>query len=201
MPPDKRRLRVVCADDEEDIRDLLCHLLRAAGYEVVGAATNGHDLIAQALETDPDVVVTDIMMPDMNGLEAAHQIYEHKPLPIIILSGRGDEEMIKQGVATQAMGYLVKPIRLEQLQAVMAYAVARFEQLQQSQQESAEARQALTERKIIERAKGLIMKKAGLDEATAYQRLHTAARKRQVKVAALAAEIIAGFEALWPNGA
>ena len=114
----------------------------------------------------PDLVITDIKMPDMDGIEAAIQIYRDRPVPVILVSAFHDPELIQPCGSGPHPGYLVKPIKQADLEPAIALAMRRFEQFRNAAQEAADLRQALEDRKIIERAKGILMKKAGLDEPT-----------------------------------
>ena len=121
-------------------------------------------LVALGKKLHPDLTITDIKMPEMDGIDASVALYRHCPVPVILVSAHYDAELIKRAESDHVMGYLVKPIKQSDLEPVIALAIRRFEQFQALRLEAADLRQALEDRKVIERAKGLLMKKAGLDE-------------------------------------
>ena len=129
--------------------------------------------------TRPDLVITDIKMPDMDGIDAATQIYRERPIPVILVSAYHDPEFIRRAEADHILAYLVKPIKQADLEPAIALAMRRFEQFQALRKEAADLRQALEDRKVIERAKGILMKKAGLDEHDAFRRLAEAGQRQE----------------------
>jgi len=162
-------LRIVVADDEPDMRDYFKKILPRLGCTVVGVAANGKELVAQCLTLQPDLVITDIKMPDMDGIEAAVAIY------------------------------LVKPIKQPDLEPVIALAMRRFEQFQALRQEASDLRQALDDRKTIERAKGILMKKTGLDEHDAFGRLQKLASDKNLRLVDVARMIVTTEAAYQPQ--
>jgi response regulator NasT len=149
-------LRIVVADDEQDMRDYFTKMLPLLGYKIVGVAANGEELVALCRSAQPDVVITDIKMPDMDGITAAAHIYQERPMPIVLVSAYHDPELIRRAEADHILGYLAKPIKQADLGPVIALALRRFEQLEELRKEAADLRQALEDRQVIERA--------GLDE-------------------------------------
>src|SRR5436305_1030209 len=119
-------LRIVVADDEPDMRDYFKKILPRLGHRVLGAAENGKELVAQCLTLQPDLVITDIKMPEMDGIDAAVSIYQHRPIPVILVSAHHDAALIKRAEMDHVMGYLVKPIKQPDLEPVIALAVRRF---------------------------------------------------------------------------
>ena len=107
----KRTLRIVVADDEQDMREYYQRLLPRLGHQVVGTASNGQELIELCRTTLPALVITDIKMPVMDGIEAAIQIYRERPVPVILVSAYHDAELIARAEADHVQGYLVKPIK------------------------------------------------------------------------------------------
>ena len=188
-------LRIVVADDEPDMRDYFRRILPRLGHVVVAAAENGRKLVEQCRTHQPDLVVTDIKMPDMDGIDAAVAIYKDRPIPVILVSAYHDAELIRRAEADHIMGYLVKPIKQPDLEPVIALAMRRFEQFQALRREAADLRQALEDRKIIERAKGILMKKVDLDEQDAFRRLQKLASEKNLKLVELARMIVTADEA------
>jgi two-component system, response regulator PdtaR len=193
-----KSLRIVIADDEPDMRDYFKKILPRLGHIVVGMAANGKELVAQCLTHLPDLVITDIKMPDMDGIDAAVAIYQHRPIPVILVSAFHDPSLIKRAEADHIFGYLVKPIKQTDLEPVIALATRRFEQFQALRHEASDLRQALEDRKVIERAKGLLMKKALLDEHDAFHRLQKLASDKKLKVVEVARMIVTAEEADQP---
>src|SRR5207244_3691974 len=115
----------------------------------------------------PDLVITDIKMPDMDGIDAASRIYRDAPVPVILVSAHHDAEFIRRAEAEHILAYLVKPIKQADLEPAIAIAMRRFEQFQALRREASDLKQALEDRKVIERAKGVLTKKANLGESDA----------------------------------
>jgi response regulator NasT len=189
-------LRVVVADDEPDMRDYFQKALPRLGHQVVGVAQNGRDLVEQCRALQPDLVVTDIKMPDMDGIDAATRIYQERPVPVILVSAYHDAGLIARAEADHILGYLVKPIKQADLGPVIALAMRRFEQFEELRREAADLRQALEDRKVIERAKGMLMKRAGLDEQEAFRRLQKTASEKSRKLIEIAQMIVIAEETL-----
>jgi response regulator NasT len=194
-----RALRIAVADDEPDMRDYFRKILPRLGHQVVAVADNGNNLLAQCRETQPDLVITDIKMPDMDGIDAAALLYKERPLPVILVSAYHDPELIARAEADHILGYLVKPIKQSDLEPVIALALRRFEQFEALRQEVSDLRQALEARKLIERAKGLLMKKVGLDENEAFRRLQKLAMDSNRKMVDIAQMILTAEEAFQPR--
>jgi response regulator NasT len=192
-------LRIVVADDEPDMRDYFQKILPRLGHQVVAAAANGGELIEQCRALDPDLVITDIKMPDMDGIEAANQIYQKRPVPIILVSAYHTTKLIERAGADHVLGYLVKPIKQADLEPAIALAMRRFEQFQELTREAADLRQALEDRKTIERAKGILMKQAGLDEHEAFRRLQKLASDQNRKLVEIARMILVAEAAVAPR--
>jgi len=178
----KRPLRIIVADDEVQMRDYLRDVLTNLGHEVVGAAGNGIELLAQCESLRPDLVISDVRMPDMDGIEAAARLGARAPVPIILLSAFHDSDTIARAEADHILAYLVKPIKANNLEPAIALVMRRFERFEELRREAATLKQALEDRKVIERAKGRLMHQAHVDEAEAYRRLQHAARSMQKKL-------------------
>ena len=132
----------------------------------------------------------------MDGIDAATALYRERPLPVILVSAFHDTELIERAEADHIMGYLVKPIKQADLGPVIALAMRRFEQFEALRREAADLRQALEDRKTIERAKGILMKKAQMDEQAAFRRLQKLASEKNLKLVELAHMILTAEEAL-----
>jgi len=193
-----RALRIVVADDEALIRQYFQEILPDLGHEVVAAATNGRELVAHCRQHAPDLVISDIKMPEMDGIEAAREISRERDVPIILVSAFHDPELIERAKSSHVMAYLVKPIERADIETAIAIARRRFEELQAVKQDAADLRQALEDRKLIERAKGILMAKAGLSEPDAFRRLQKVASDKNRKLADIARMIVTAEEALTP---
>jgi response regulator NasT len=190
-----RPLRIAVADDERDMRDYYRQILPTLGHEVVAVAEDGRGLVAGCLAARPDLVITDVKMPDMDGIEAASQIYRERPVPVILVSAYHDAELIGRAEADHVLAYLVKPIKRADLEPAITIATRRFEQFQALRQETADLKQALEDRKTIEKAKGVLMKKANLDEHAAFRRLQKLASDKNKKLIEIARIILTAEEA------
>jgi AmiR/NasT family two-component response regulator len=195
-----RALKIVVADDELDMRDYFQQILPLLGHQVVGVARTGRELVELCADTHPDLVITDIKMPDMDGIDAAAQIYRRAAMPVILVSAYHDPEFVRRAEADHVMAYLVKPIKQADLEPAIGIAMRRFEQFQALHKETADLKQALENRKIIEKAKGILMKKAGLDENDAFRRLQKLASDKNRKLIDIAQTILTAEEALEPPG-
>jgi response regulator NasT len=175
-------LRIAVADDELDVRDYYRRILTRLGHQLVAVAQSGKELVEQCRNTRPDLVITDIKMPDMDGIEAAEAISRDEPLPVILVSAYHRPQLFERAKGDHILAYLVKPTKQADLEAAIAIAMQRFEQFRALRKEAADHRQALEDRKVVERAKGLLMKKNELDEEEAFRRLRKLARDRNQKL-------------------
>ncbi|HTS20019.1 MAG TPA: response regulator [Verrucomicrobiae bacterium] len=183
-------LRVLIADDDGLTLMVLRKVLVAMGHTVVGEAGDGEQAVALALETSPDLVILDIRMPKMDGLEAARQIRDERGTPIIILSAHSEAGLGSQAVGAGVNAYLVKPFTSEQLKPAIELALASSEKSREMVAEIQQMREALESRKVVERAKGILMRQSGLDEETAYLKLQKTARNENRKLVEVARGII-----------
>ena len=184
-----RALRVVVADDERDTREYLRDMLTRMGHTVVTAETGRH-LLELARAGEPDLVLTDIRMPDMDGIEAAVQVNQVRPVPVILVSGYHDAELLERARAEHLMAYLIKPIKQADVEAAMSVALARFEEYRQARRQTDELTQALEERKLVERAKGVVMRRLRVDEQEAFRRLKKLSSHQNRKLADIARTVL-----------
>jgi response regulator NasT len=185
-----QNLRIAVADDEPDMRDYFQKILPRLGHRVVAVARTGVELVEQCRAQQPDLVITDIKMPDLDGIDAAVQIYRERPVPVILVSAFHEARLIERAEADHILGYLVKPIKQADLAPTIALAWRRFEQLQALRAEAADLRQALEDRKVIERAKGMLMREAGLNEPEAFRHLQKSASSQNRKLVEVATMIL-----------
>jgi response regulator NasT len=190
-----RSLKIAVADDELDMRDYFQQFLPMLGHQVVVVAKNGRELAEQCRTSRPDLVITDIKMPDMDGIDAATQIYRDGPVPVILVSAHHDPDFLRRAEADHILAYLVKPIKQSDLEPAIVIAMRRFEQFQALRKEAADLKQALEDRKVIEKAKGILMKKASLDEHDAFRRMQKLASDKNRKLIDIAQMILTAEEA------
>jgi response regulator NasT len=189
------RLRIAVADDEPDMQEYFEKILPRLGHEVVSIAETGRQLVEHCEALNPDLVITDIKMPDMDGIEAATAIYQRQAIPVILVSAFHDRELIERAESDHIMAYLVKPIKQADLEPAIALARRRFEQFEALRRETVDIRQALEDRKIVERAKGILMQRTGLDEQSAFTRLQRLASDKNLRMAEIARTILLADEA------
>ncbi|MGH2387054.1 MAG: ANTAR domain-containing response regulator [Chloroflexota bacterium] len=163
--------RIVIADDEPLIRIDLRETLESLGYDVVGEAADGKHAVDLARSLRPDIVIMDIKMPEMDGIAALRVLTEENIAPVLLLTAYGEGELVQQASDAGAVAYLVKPFRQSDLQPQIEVALARFSELRTLRAELDDVREALTVRKLVERAKGLLMETQGLKEAEAFRRI------------------------------
>src|SRR5213079_29181 len=164
-------MRILVAEDETIIRLDLVEMLTRAGLEVCAEARDGEEAVALAREHAPDLAIMDVKMPTLDGIEAARRILDERPIPIVMLTAYGQDELVSRAVEAGVFGYLVKPFREQDLLPAIQAARARHEELQALREEAESLAEALAARKVIERAKGLLMSKENLSEDEAFARL------------------------------
>ncbi len=165
------RTRVIIADDESLIRMDLREMLTNLGYLVVGEVADGRSAVNQARELRPDVVIMDIKMPDMDGIEAAKVLTEERISPVVLLSAYSQRDLVQRAREAGVVAYLVKPYREEELSPAIEVALARFNEFKDLQQQVSDLQEALETRKLVDRAKGILMDKQGLNEAEAFRKI------------------------------
>jgi len=183
-------LRVLIADDEALHNLALTSQLETLGHTVVATATNGKEAVQLARETKPDLAFLDIRMPVMTGPEAAHEISAERPIPIIILSAYSDSRTVEEATRAPVFHYLVKPVDPDDLAPAIAVARARFDEWLDARRQRDLLEMKLEERKIIERAKGLLMDTRGLSEREAYRFLQKTSQDKNTPMVELARKIL-----------
>ncbi len=183
-------LRVLIADDEALHNLALTSQLETLGHTVVATATNGKEAVQLARDTRPDLAFLDIRMPVMTGPEAAHEISAERPIPIIILSAYSDSRTVEEATRAPIFHYLVKPVDPDDLAPAIAVARARFDEWLDARRQRDLLELKLEERKIIERAKGLLMDTRGLSEREAYRFLQKTSQDKNTPMVELARKIL-----------
>jgi AmiR/NasT family two-component response regulator len=163
--------RVVIADDDPIIRMDLREMLTGLDYLVVGEAADGKSAVNQARELRPELVIMDIRMPEMDGIEAAGTLTQESIAPVLLLTAYSEPELVQRATQAGVIGYLVKPFREAQLGPAIEVTLSRFREFQQLQKELGDVKSALEARKVIDRAKGMLMDRYGLSEAEAFRRI------------------------------
>lgn len=194
MKPPTRPLRIAVADDESEIRQYFQELLPRLGHEVVVMADSGRQLVEQCRAIRPDLVITDIKMPDMDGLKAAEEVNRDAAIPVILVTGHHDDELLARSLNGHVMAYLSKPAKPVDLQAAINLAMLRFAQFDALRTEAMSLRQALEDRKIVERAKGVVMKRLRLDESESFRRMRKVSSDTNRKLVELAQAILKADE-------
>ena len=161
--------------------------------DVVGEARDGEEAVALARELEPDLAIMDVKMPKLDGIEAARRIIAERPIPIVLLTAYGQEELVSRAVEAGVFGYLVKPFREADLLPAIQTARARHDELAAVREEADSLSEALAARKAIERAKGLLMEKEGLSEQDAFARLRKASQVSGRPLKVVAEAVVATF--------
>jgi two-component system, response regulator PdtaR len=188
-------LKVVVVEDDNTTRMFLKEVLEnQCGHKVIGEAANGTDMVRTVLSLEPDIVVFDIHLPRLNGLDALRQIYQERVVAAVAITGDRDAELVKRATEEHVLAYLVKPIEAHQLGPALTIAWARFEELRHLADENANLKQNLQNRKLIERAKGVLMKRFRWSEQEAFRRLQRGAMNRRTTMTQLAQAILNGVE-------
>ena len=188
-------MRILIAEDETIIRLDLRNLLEEAGHEVCAEARDGAEAVDLAREHGPDLAILDVKMPRLDGIDAARRILDERPIPIVMLTAYGQQELVSRAVEAGVFGYLVKPFREADLLPAIEAARARHEELAALRAEADSLAEALTARKAIERAKGLLMERDGLSEDEAFKRLRKASQISGKPLRVVAEAIIATLDA------
>jgi response regulator NasT len=186
-------LRILVAEDETIIRLDLKETLERAGFEVCGEARDGEEAVELAREEKPDLAVLDVKMPRVDGIEAARRILAERPIPIVMLTAYGHDELVARAVEAGVFAYLVKPFRESDLLPAIQTAKARYAELEALREEAESLAEALATRKVVERAKGLLMEQEGLSEQDAFTRLQRVSQTSGRPMKVVAEALIATF--------
>jgi AmiR/NasT family two-component response regulator len=189
-----RQCKILIADDEKPVAAGLQGQLEALGYDVVAVVDDGQRAIEVCRRTLPDVVLMDIEMPGLDGLSAARQIARDPGTPVIILTAHGHPNLIDQAVQDGVVHYLLKPVTSPSLHAAIQVAVARARELKTLRENVNVLELTLRERKLIERAKGILMTRRGLSEPDAFRLLQRQSQDKRMPMAKLAESIVQADE-------
>lgn len=183
-------IRVLIAEDNDLVALTLEEHLSDLGLHIVGVANTGMQALEMAQRLQPDLAILDIKLPELDGTEVAQRIYEDRPLPIIMVTAFTDRETIRKAERAGALGYLVKPVHADSLGPAIDIAMARFAEIKALRQEVDALHESLEARKIVERAKGILMQRLNISEHDAYERLRQRAREKRTKIKDIAQTII-----------
>jgi response regulator NasT len=184
--------RVVIAEDEAIIRLDLKETLQEEGYDVVGETGRGDEAVELVRELEPDVVILDIKMPGMDGLSAAREISAERRAAVLILTAFSQRELIEQARDAGALAYLVKPFQRSELVPAVEVAVGRFRELRALEDQTQTLEDQLETRKLVDRAKGMLMDRHGMAEAAAFDFIQKGAMHRRTTMREVARQVIDG---------
>lgn len=189
-------MRLMLVDDDPARRDTLVEPLRALGHEIVAQLPAGADLPAAIERERPDVILIDVDAPSRDTLESLSQAHRRNPRPIVLFAQHSDADTIRRAVEAGVTSYVVDGLSPNRLQPILDMAIARFNAFDTLQRELREARTKLADRRDVEKAKGVLMKRRGLDEDAAYQALRRMAMDRGLKLGEAARALIVAAELL-----
>ncbi|MBC7249023.1 MAG: response regulator [Anaerolineae bacterium] len=189
------RTRVIIADDESLIRKDLREMLTNLDYLVVGEVGDGRSAVNLARELRPDVVIMDIKMPDMDGIEAASILTAERIAPVVLLTAYSQRDLVERAKEAGVAGYIVKPFQESDLAPAIEVALARFREFRALEQEVGDLKQALETRKFVDRAKGILMDTQGLTEAEAFRKIQKMSMNTRKPMKEVAEAIILAHQA------
>ena len=193
--PKLPKLKIVLVEDDALVRVFLKEALQTQlGHEVIGEASTGDDMVRTVLQLEPDVVVFDIHLPGMTGLEALRQIYQERVVAAVAITADRDTNLVRQALDEHVLAYLVKPVEAHQLGPALQVARAQFQEVQSLTAENTTLKQTLHNRKTIERAKGVLMKRYRWSEAEAFRRLQRGAMNQRTTMIELARDVLNGVD-------
>lgn len=182
--------RVLVVDDELLVAQGIMATLKALGFDIVGPCKNGEEAIANCREDKPDIVLMDIQMPVMNGMQAAQIIFPELDIPVVMLTAYSDDTYLRNCVAAGVFGFLLKPASAEQLSAGITVAWERFLDHVEQRSQIVDLKQRLDDRRLIEQAKWIIVKRKGISEPDAMKLLQKQSRSSRKTIAAVARAVI-----------
>jgi response regulator NasT len=189
-----KRWRIVIADDESlirlDLREMLTHL----GYDVIGEAGDGRSAMDLARRLRPDLLIMDIKMPDLDGISAAEELTRERIAPVVLVTAYSDQGLVERAREAGVVGYVVKPFREAELMPVIELSRARFDEFRTLEREVGSLKEALETRKLIERAKGVLMESHGLRESEAFHRIRKTSMDARKSMKEVAEAILLAYE-------
>ena len=186
--------RVIVAEDEAIIRMDLIEMLREAGYNVIGEAANGREAISLARHLKPDLAILDVKMPEIDGISAAELIVSEKLAAVLMLTAFSQRELVERARDAGAMAYLVKPFSISDLTPAIEMALGRYAQIQALEAEVGELGERLEARKLVDRAKGVLMANLGITEPEAFKWIQKAAMDQRSSMSAVSEGVLAHYQ-------
>ncbi len=187
-------MKVLVVEDDTLVGMGLRAHLEKLGHKVIGQAANADEAVRFFRDGKPELVLMDIHLDQADGIELAGKLLQERRIPMIIVSAYSDKELIERAAAAGVFGYLVKPVAVEALAAQIGVAITRFNEQQKLMEENQDLLQTLETRKLVERAKGILMKRLNLQEPDAHRRLQQESQKRRISIADIAKRIIESEE-------
>ncbi|OGP18606.1 MAG: hypothetical protein A2V21_306045 [Deltaproteobacteria bacterium GWC2_55_46] len=186
--------KIAIIDDNDTERLILRGFIEDAGFAIVAEGTNGMEALEICRLKDPDLIIMDVKMPVKDGIEAAFEISHSFPKPIVLLTGSDDEETVRRAAEAGVMAYLMKPLRAEELIPAVELAISRFREFQALRRENEDLKKTLETRKVVEKAKGLLMEKEGLSESEAFARIRKISMDKRKSMSEIAEVLIMALE-------
>ena len=186
--------RIIVAEDEAIIRMDLIEMLREAGYNVIGEAANGREAISLARHLKPDLAILDVKMPEIDGISAAELIVSEKLAAVLMLTAFSQRELVERARDAGAMAYLVKPFSISDLTPAIEMALGRYAQIQALEAEVGELGERLEARKLVDRAKGVLMANLGITEPEAFKWIQKAAMDQRSSMSAVSEGVLAHYQ-------
>ena len=193
--PDAKQVapRIIVAEDEAIIRMDLIEMLRESGYNVIGEAANGREAISLARHLKPDLAILDVKMPEIDGISAAEVITSEKLAAVLMLTAFSQRELVERARDAGAMAYLVKPFSISDLTPAIEMALGRYAQIQALEAEVGELGERLEARKLVDRAKGVLMANLGISEPEAFKWIQKAAMDQRSSMSAVSEGVLAHY--------
>lgn len=189
------RPRVIVADDESIVRMDLREMLESLGYLVVGEAGDGESAIHLSRELKPNIVIMDIKMPGMDGIEAGRILTEERIAPVLLLTAYSQQDLVERAKEAGVMAYIVKPFHEADLAPAIEVALRRWQEFRSLEMEVEDLKEALETRKLVDRAKGILMDTQGLSEADAFRRIQKTSMDQRKPMKEVAEAIVLAHEA------
>jgi response regulator NasT len=186
--------RIIVAEDEAIIRMDLIEMLREAGYNVIGEAANGREAISLARHLKPDLAILDVKMPEIDGISAAELIVSEKLAAVLMLTAFSQRELVERARDAGAMAYLVKPFSISDLTPAIEMALGRYAQIEALEAEVGELGERLEARKLVDRAKGVLMTNLGISEPEAFKWIQKAAMDQRSSMSAISEGVLAHYQ-------
>lgn len=184
-------LRVLVAEDDDAVRMTLVEQCKTLGYDVVAEARDGAEAVTLTGTCAPDMLLLDIQMPEKTGLEVAREVIQNRDIPVLIITAHADQGLIEEAARCGAFSYMIKPVSRERLAAAASTALARYTDMQNLKEEVGDLKQSLEDRKLIEHAKGILIRDMGVKEQEAYFWLKRTSSHHNTKIAEVARRVVA----------